>query len=239
MPGIKYEKALTAKPAPETTRVRQSGRRCNFRHETSSTQEITSLLHAWHNGDNSALDRLMPLVHGELSRMARRYMQRESPGHILETTALVNEVYIKLIGARNIAWRDSTHFFALSAKLMRRVLVDFARARGYQKRGSTFRRVDLTDQISAPVDRNLVALDNALGALSKLDSQKARIVELKFFEGLTIEEIAKELKISLDRVKREWSLAQRWLFCAMSCRESHGLRTDLLYREARGATPCE
>ena len=227
MPATKFEKTLAARPAPETARVLRSGKRSSCRLETSSTQQITRLLHAWHSGDNSALDRLIPLVHDELSRMARRYMRRESPDHLLETTALVNEVYIKLLDAQNIDWRDGTHFFAICAKLMRRVLVDFARSRGYQKRGPKFRRVDLTEQLSAPVNRRLAALDDSLGALSDFDSQKARIVELKFFGGLTIEETAKELKISTDRVKREWMLARNWLLCAMRGRESHESRAQV------------
>ena len=225
MPGTKFKKELPAKPARETTRILRSQRRSNFGNETSSTQEISSLLHAWHNGDNHALDRLMPLVHDELSRMARRYMQRESPDHLLETTALVNETYIKLLNAKNINWRDSSHFFAISARLMRRILIDFARSRGYQKRGSTYKRIDLSDQVSAPVDSNLAALDDALGALSGFDSQKARIVELKFFGGLTIKETAKELKISPDKVKQQWTLAKSWLFYAMKGQENHGSRT--------------
>ena len=228
MPSIKFAEALAAKPDHEATRVLPSRSCRTFRHKTSSAQEITSLLHAWHNGDDNALDRLMPLVHDELNRMARRYMQRESPGHLLESTALVNETYIKLLGAQNIDWRDSAHFFAISAKLMHRVLVDFARSRGYQKRGSAFQRVDLTDQLSAPVDRNLAALEDALGSLSKFDSQKALIVELKFFGGLTIEETAKELDISPDKVKQQWTQAKNWLFFAMSNRENHDLRTNSL-----------
>jgi RNA polymerase sigma-70 factor, ECF subfamily len=214
------------KPAFEPARTLPR-ERCDAGHKgTHSMQEITGLLRSWHDGDSQALNRLMPLVHDELRRQARHYMQRERRDHLLQTTALVNQAFIKLLDAKNIDWRDRTHFFAISATLMRRVLVDFARSRGYQKRGPAFRRVDLSEKVPAPLDRNLVALDDALSALFEADSQKAKIVELKFFGGLTIAEIAKELKISPDRVKREWSLAKRWLFCEMRGRESHESQTQ-------------
>ncbi len=188
---------------------------------TCSTQDITGLLRSWHYGDSQALNRLMPLVHDELRRLARRYMQRERCDHLLQTTALVNQAFIKLLDAKNIDWRNRTHFFAVSAIVMRRVLVDYARSRGYQKRGPKFKRVDLNERISAPLDRNLVALDDALSALAETDPRKAKVVELKFFGGLTIEEIARELEISPDRIKQEWSLAKRWLFFELRGRESH------------------
>jgi len=212
---------LAIKPAPEKAAAEEK----ISQNTTSRAHKITGLLHAWHHGDNQALHRLMPLVHDELRRLARHYMQREHRNHLLQTTALLNEAFIKLLDAKNIEWRDRNHFIAISANLMRRILVDYARSRGYQKRGSTFQRVDLTEKLAVPLDRNLVALDDALSALSEVDSQKARLVELKFFGGLTIEEIAKELKISSDRVKREWALAKSWLFYAMRNRGGNGSRT--------------
>jgi RNA polymerase sigma factor (TIGR02999 family) len=237
MLGIKFAKAqqeiasfglqalglsiLEIKPAFEKARSLPLERHAAVHNGIRSTQDITGLLRLWHDGDSQALNRLMPLVQDELRRLARRYMQRERRDHLLQTTALVNQAFIKLLDARNIDWRDRTHFFAISATLMRRVLVDFARARGYQKRGPTFRRVDLSEKLSAPLDRNLVALDDALSALSETDSLKAEIVELKFFGGQTIAEIARELEISPDRVKQEWSLAKRWLFSEMRGRERH------------------
>ena len=217
---------LEIKPALEKARTLPL-ERCDAVHNGSrSTQEITGLLRLWHDGDSQALSRLIPLVHDKLRRLARGYMQRERRDHLLQTTALVNQAFIKLLDAKNIDWRDRAHFFAISATLMRRVLVDFARARGYQKRGPRFRRVDLSEKLSAPLDRNLVALDDALGALAETDSQKAWIVELKFFGGLTIAEIAKELNISPDKVKREWSLAKKWLFSEMRGRENHESQTQ-------------
>jgi RNA polymerase sigma-70 factor, ECF subfamily len=195
----------------------------------SSMQDISGLLHAWHDGDDQALNRLMSLVRGELHRLARNYMQRERRDHLLQTTALVNEAVIRLIDAKNIDWRDRTHFFAVSARLMRRILVDFARSRDFQKRGPAYIRTDLTEKLMAPFDRDFAAIDDALSALSEFDAQKARIVELKFFGGLTIEEIGKEMKISPDRVKREWNLAKNWLYCALRDRGSYGSRTLAKY----------
>jgi len=185
-------------------------------------QEISDLLHAWHKGDEEAFHRLIPLVHEELHRLAHRYMQREHYGYDLQTTALVNEAFMRLVDARKIEWCNRSHFFAISARLMRRILVDFARSRGYEKRGPNFQRVDLSEQLPAPLDRNLVALDDALSALSEFDPQKATVVELKFFGGLSIEEIAEELKISKDKVKLHWKLARSWLYCEMRNRESYG-----------------
>jgi RNA polymerase sigma-70 factor, ECF subfamily len=212
---------LEIKPTVEKTRALPLERHAAVHNGSRSTQEITGLLRSWHDGDSQALNRLMPLVHDELRRLARRYMQREHRDHLLQTTALVNQAFIKLLDAKNIDWRDRSHFFAISATLMRRVLVDFARTRGDQKRGPRFRRGDLSEKLSAPLDRNLVALDDVLSALAETDSQKARIVELKFFGGLTIAEIARELEISPDRVKQEWSLAKRWLFSEMRGPENH------------------
>ena len=191
----------------------------------SPTQDISGFLHAWHDGDDQALHRLMPLVYNELHRLARYYMQRERRDHLLQTTALVNEAFIRLVDAKNINWRDRTHFLAVSARVMRRILIDFARWRRYQKRGPDFQRTDLNEQLFIHLDLNLVALDDALNQLSEFDPQKARVVELKFFGGLTVEEIAKELKISTDKVKQAWRLAKSWLYCTMRDRGSHVSRT--------------
>jgi RNA polymerase sigma-70 factor, ECF subfamily len=207
------------------TRASNAALLSGTKEEPDSTHEITALLRAWHDGDNQALNNVMPLVQDELRRLARRYMQRERQDHLLQTTALVNEACIKLLDAKNVDWIDRTHFFAISATLMRRVLVDFARSRGYKKRGPTFKRMELTEQLFTPLDRNLVALDDALSALSEFDSLKARIVESKFFGGQTIEEIAKEMNLSQDRVKREWTLAKSWLFFAMKGGDNHESRT--------------
>jgi RNA polymerase sigma-70 factor, ECF subfamily len=187
-----------------------------------STQDISGLLQAWHDGDDQALNRLMPLVNDELHRLARCYIRRERRDHLLQSTDLVNEAFIKLVNAKNIDWQSRAHFIAVSAKLMRRILVDYARRSDYIKRGPAFKRTDLTERLPAPSDPNIVALDDALNDLSEVDPQKARVVELKFFGGLTIKETAKELKISQDKVKREWNLAKGWLNCAMTDRGEYG-----------------
>ena len=182
-----------------------------------SPQEITDLLHAWRNGDRGALDLLMPLVYDELKRTAHRYMVRERPGHVLQTTALVNEVYIKLTDADQVSFQDRTHFFAISAKLMRQILVHFARSRDSQKRGGKFHQVSLSK--AGPFARepyaDLVKLDNALMALSEIDPRKAKVVELRFFGGLSLAEVADVLKVSADTVWRDWDLAKTWLWRQM------------------------
>jgi RNA polymerase sigma factor (TIGR02999 family) len=179
--------------------------------------EVTRLLNAWCGGDQSALNRLIPLIHDELHRLAHIYMARERAGHTLQTTALVNEAYLRLIDASEVPFQNRTHFFALSSNLMRRILVDFARARGYQRRGGNIVRVELTpDQIPA---RNrgadVIALDDALNTLSQFDARQARIVELRFFGGLSEEETAEALGTSLRTVQREWSVAKAWLLREM------------------------
>jgi RNA polymerase sigma factor (TIGR02999 family) len=171
------------------------------------------LLVAWNAGDRTALDRLVPLVHAELRRIARRYMRRERIGHTLQTTALINEAYVRLIDAQGVCWQNRTHFFAISARVMRRVLVDFARERGYRKRGGGDRRVPLDEALlvaDAP-DEDLVALDEALNALSKVDPRKSRAIELRFFGGLSMEEAALVLEVSPETVKRDCRLAKAWL----------------------------
>ena len=175
--------------------------------------DITHLLLAWNAGDAQALDRLMPLVHTELHRLAHRHMAGERPGHQLQTTALVNEAYLRLIDSSRVGWQDRTHFFAVSAQLMRRILVDFARSRNRLKRGGDVVHVPLTEAegllLDSPVDS--VALDNALVGLAALDERKSRVVELRFFGGLTVEETADVLKVSSMTVMRDWDFAKAWL----------------------------
>jgi RNA polymerase sigma factor (TIGR02999 family) len=183
-----------------------------------ASQEITRLLLAWGSGDQSALDALMPLVYDELRRLAKRYMRRQNPGHTLQTTALVNEAYLRLIDSSRVRWQDRTHFFAISAQLMRRVLVDFARAKNSLKRGGEQIQITLDEQIAAPFEKetNLVALDEALQNLAQLSQRQSRIVELRYFGGLSEEEIAETLEISTRTVRRDWNLARAWLFRELS-----------------------
>ncbi|MFL6334690.1 MAG: sigma-70 family RNA polymerase sigma factor [Pyrinomonadaceae bacterium] len=177
------------------------------------SNEITGLLMAWGGGDESALDRLMPLVYDELRRLARRYMSRERPGHTLQTTALVNEAYLRLVNWRDVRWQNRAHFFAVSAQMMRRILVDFARDRQYLKRGGGALRVSLAEAASLAEQRgaDLVALDEALDALAEVDKRKARVVEMRFFGGLSVKEVAEVLKVSAETVMRDWRLAKVWL----------------------------
>jgi RNA polymerase sigma factor (TIGR02999 family) len=180
-------------------------------------QEVSLLLQAWCNGDRDALDRLVPIIYAELHRMARKYMVRERPDHTLQTTALVNEAYLRLISANKVAWQSRAHFFAISANLMRQILVDMARTRDAQKRGRDFCEVSLKDGsiISARPDANLIELDSALTALAELDPRKASVVELKFFGGLEHREIAEVLKVHVNTVQRDWDLAKTWLYREM------------------------
>jgi len=182
--------------------------------DTPSTHEITQLLVAWNNGDGVALDQLMPLVHTELHRIARRYMAAERPGHILQTTALINEAYLRLIDWKNVEWQNRAHFFGLAAQVMRHILVDFARAQAREKRGGGGLQVSLSKaaNIDSEQSADLVALDDALQALEKLDPRQARVVELRFFAGLSLEETAEVLKVSVGTVRRDWSLAEAWLY---------------------------
>lgn len=178
-----------------------------------STQEITQLLLAWRNGDQAALDALMPLVYEELRRVAKRYMNRQRPGHTLQTTALVNEAYLRLIDAQQVRWQDRAHFFAVSANVMRRILVDFARSRSSLKRGGGVRRVTLDEALPVPSEgADLVALDDALSRLATLSPRQSQIVELRYFAGLSEEETAEVLNISARTVRRDWSLARAWLY---------------------------
>jgi RNA polymerase sigma factor (TIGR02999 family) len=178
-----------------------------------STAEITRLLVAWGEGDRSALEALAPLVQAELRRLAHRYVRRERPGHTLQTSALVNEAYVRLIDWKNVRWQNRAHFFGVAAQLMRRILVDFARDRRRLKRGGGALQVSLGEAEPVAVDRaeDLVALDEALGALTAVDPRKARVVELRFFGGLSVEETAEVLAVSAETVMRDWRLAKVWL----------------------------
>jgi RNA polymerase sigma-70 factor, ECF subfamily len=181
--------------------------------QKDSPQEITQLLVAWSDGDESALARLTPLVYDELHRLSHHYMSGERAGHTLQTTALVNEAYVRLIDWKNVRWQNRAHFFGVSAQLMRRILVDFARSHGYEKRGGGTRPVTLDDAafVGDSKGTDMVALDDALNALAELDARQSRVVELRFFGGLTNEEAAEVLKVSEATVRRDWSLARAWL----------------------------
>jgi RNA polymerase sigma factor (TIGR02999 family) len=173
---------------------------------------VTDLLVAWGQGDSNALNQLVPLVHQELHRIARACMRRERAGHSLQATALVNEAYVRLVDAQHVDWQNRAHFLAMSARLMRRILVDFARARQYQKRGGGAQKITLDEAlIVMEPGRDLVALDDALEALAKVDERKVRVVEMRFFGGLSVEETAAVLKVSPDTVMRDWRLAKAWL----------------------------
>ena len=178
-----------------------------------SHRDVTSLLIAWRDGDDEALAHLTPLVYDELHRLAERYMRGEQVGHTLQTTALVNEAYIKLVDSSRVRWQNRAHFFAIAAQLMRRILVDFARRRRYQKRGGDWRKVTLAEgmDVAANVDADLAAVDDALQELSKVDPRKAQVVELRFFGGLSLEETAEALEMSTDTVGRDWTAAKAWL----------------------------
>ncbi|PYR73350.1 MAG: RNA polymerase subunit sigma-70 [Acidobacteria bacterium] len=180
---------------------------------TPSPGAVTELLRAWSEGDDGALDRLVPLVEAELRRLARGYLGRERRGHTLQITALVNEAFLRLTDARHVRWQDRAHFLGISARLMRRVLVDYARRRGFQKRGGGAQRVTFDEGLVASPDPalDIVALDGALEALAQVDVRKSRVVELRFFGGLTVEETAEVLNVSPDTVKRDWRLAKLWL----------------------------
>jgi RNA polymerase sigma factor (TIGR02999 family) len=182
--------------------------------EAASPPEVTQLLLAWGKGEQAALDKLIPLVTAELRRLAHHYMGGERAGHTLQTTALVNEAYLRLVDSRRVRWQNRAHFFALSAQLMRRILVDFARSRNYQKRGGEAQRVTLDEGLIVSEERgaDLVALDEALQALADVDPRKSQVVEMRFFGGLSAEETAEVLKVSPDTVLRDWRLARVWLY---------------------------
>jgi len=184
----------------------------------SNTQEVTELLQKWSGGDADALEQLTPVIYSELHRIAKRYMSRERDGHTLQTTALVNEAYMRLIDWKTAKWENRAHFFGVSAQLMRRILVDFARKRPKIAEGEAPRRVSLDEAftITTEKDEDLVALDEALNELAKFDERKAKIVELKFFGGLSVEETAEVIKVAPITVMREWQKAKAWLYRELS-----------------------
>ncbi|MGH9436181.1 MAG: sigma-70 family RNA polymerase sigma factor [Terriglobia bacterium] len=183
----------------------------------SQTHEVTQLLQAWSAGDQEALEKLTPLVYAELRRRAHHYMARERPGHMLQTTALVNEAYLRMVDARSVDWKDRAHFLAICAKTMRRILTDSARARNYQKRGAGQAAISLDESliVSKQPRADILALDDALQRLEALDPRKGKVVELRFFGGLSVEETAEALKISPKTVLRDWEMARAWLYREM------------------------
>jgi RNA polymerase sigma factor (TIGR02999 family) len=184
---------------------------------------VSELLQAWTDGDRSVLDRLTPIVYDELHRLARRYMKGERPGHSLQTTALVNEAYMRLVDYKGMQWQNRAHFFAVSAQVMRRILVDHARRRNL-KRGGGVQHVSLEDTAIVGGDRSadLIALDDAMNELAKLDARKVQVVEMRFFGGLSVEETAEVLKVSAITVMRDWSTAKAWLYRELSRETSDG-----------------
>ncbi|MBV8476314.1 MAG: sigma-70 family RNA polymerase sigma factor [Acidobacteria bacterium] len=188
-----------------------------------SKHDVTRLLLAWGAGDESALQQMMPLVYSELHRLAHRYMSREQSGQTLQTTALVHEVYLRLIDVKQVDWQDRSHFYAICARLMRRILVDFARSRSSQKRGSGVSQVQLDEgaTVSAVISSELLAVDDALQRLAALDLRKSQVIELRFFGGLTVEETASALKVSPETVMRDWRLARSWLLRELSPERPH------------------
>jgi RNA polymerase sigma factor (TIGR02999 family) len=181
---------------------------------TASPQEVTQMLVDWRNGDKQALDRLMPLVYGELRRIASRYMRRERESHTLQTTALVNEAYLRMVGKNNVDWQNRAHFFAVAAQVMRHLLIDHARARERVRRGADPQQISLDNEalVSEQKGEALLALDEALTKLAKIDERKVKIVELRYFGGLSAEETAEALGVSEITVKREWLKAKAWLY---------------------------
>jgi len=193
-----------------------------IRHISEPRANPTALLLAWNRGESDALDALMPLVYEELRRLAAHYMKGERSGHTLQATALVNEAYLRLIEVQQVRWQNRAHFFAMAARLMRRILVDAARARAYQKRGGGASLLSLDEALVVPTEpgNDLVALDDALTALAAVDSRKSQVVEMRFFGGLSLDETAETLHVSRDTVKRDWNMAKLWLL-----RELRGSRT--------------
>ena len=201
--------------------VRSRAKMTSLEMATGNTSQITDLLVAWSDGDAGALEQLIPLVDRELQQLAHHYMARESAGHPLQTTALVNEAFVRLIDGGRVRWQSRAHFFAVSARLMRRILVDVARARKKLKRGgdAVWMSLDDAPEIPHATDADLIALDDALTALAAFDERKSRVVELRFFGGLTIAETAAVLRVSAITVTRDWDLARAWL--AREMRRTH------------------
>ena len=185
---------------------------------SNGPDEVTQLLLDWSGGDHAALDRLMPLVYDELRHLASRFLRRERPGHTLQTTALVHEAYLRLVNQKQVNWQNRAHFFAIAAQLMRRIVIDHARAQNYAKRGGGALTLSLDEAATLTAERaaELIALDDALVTLAANNTRRSRIVELKFFGGLTTDETAFVLELSTRTVEREWNLAQAWLYREMS-----------------------
>ena len=185
-------------------------------------KEVTQLLMSWSQGDKAALDELIPLVYAELRRLARHQMNRENPGHTLQTSALINEAYLRLVDQQGVQWQDRAHFFAVAAQVMRHILIDHARRHQYAKRGGGAVKVELNEAILLPEQRTaeLIALDEALTELGAVDPRRSRVVELRFFGGLSIEETAEVMKVSSPTVQREWRAAKAWLRRAISMKDS-------------------
>jgi len=183
----------------------------------SPTREVTILLHAWENGDEEALKRLTVLVYEELHRLAKRFMARETPGHTLQTTGLINETYLRLVDLKNVSWQNRAHFFAICARMMRRILTDFARSSNSMKRGGEVDHITFDEAlfITPNLPTYLVSLDDALNRLAEKDPRKCQVVELRFFGGLSVDETAEVLKISNETVHRDWTFAKGWLLREM------------------------
>ena len=179
----------------------------------TSDADITALLVDWNNGDKSAMERLLPLVERELHRLAHSYMRREDPNHTLQTTALINETYLRLVDQRKVQWQNRAHFFGIAAQIMRRILLNYARDQNRLKRGGRVIHVSLSEAMVMPAekDRELIALNDALTRLEAIDERKSKVVELRYFGGLTVEEVAEVLKISTITVMRDWAFAKAWL----------------------------
>jgi RNA polymerase sigma factor (TIGR02999 family) len=194
--------------------------------DVATARDVSGLLRAWSRGEQRALETLTPIVYGELHRLARRYMKRERPGHSLQTTALVNEAYMRLLGYTRMRWQDRAHFFAVAAQVMRRILVEHAR-RHNLKRGGGVAHVSLDEAalVGADDDPDLVALDDAMTALARLDPRKVQVVEMRFFGGLSVEETAEVLGVSPVTVKRDWRAAKAWLYRELAGGTTHGPRT--------------
>ena len=185
---------------------------------TPAPPEVSLLLHAWSNGDQTARDKLLPLVYGELRQMARRYMEGQHPGHTLQTTALIHEAYLWLVDQKNVQWQNRAHFFGVAAKAMRSILVDYARTKHAAKRGGELQQVSLEEAATISTERTaeVVALDDALQNLAAFDPRKSQVVELRYFGGLTVEETAEVLHVSPETVARDWRLARTWLLRELS-----------------------
>jgi RNA polymerase sigma factor (TIGR02999 family) len=179
----------------------------------ASDTDITALLVDWNNGDKSAMERILPLVEKELHRLAHAYMRREDPNHTLQTTALINETYLRLVDQRKVQWQNRAHFFGIAAQIMRRILLNYARDQNRQKRGGKAIHVSLSEALimTAEKDREIIALNDALNRLEEVDERKAKVVELRFFGGLTVEEVAEVLNVSTVTVLRDWAFAKAWL----------------------------